>query len=221
MDYFCLLEPDNFYHIYNRTNHGIQLFYHADNYKYFLRKFDEYLSTYLETYAFCLLSNHFHFLVRVKTPTETEAAKIKPTVRIGASDVLIEPVEAVFRKEISHEKQISEMFRRLFTGYAKAINKQQHLFGNLLNHKFKRKLINNTSYFRNVVFYIHSNPEIHKISDDFRHYPWSSYKRILIDKPTKLYKKEILEWFDGKSNYVEFHNKKHDLENIQEYIIED
>jgi putative transposase len=221
MDYFCTLEPDKYYHIYNRTNHGIPLFYKPENYDYFLRKYDEYMSTYFETFAFCLLKNHFHFLVRIKTEEENKLAKCNPNERIGSSNKLIEPKEAIFKKTINYEQKISEMFRRFFTGYSKAINKQQKFSGNLLNHRFKRKQIDNTEYFKNLVFYIHSNPELHKLTDDFRQYPWSSYRKMLNDEPIKFYKKEILEWFEGKDNFINYHNVKHDFIQLDEFIIED
>jgi hypothetical protein len=65
-DYYPTLEPNNFYHIYNRGVNGTQLFYKKDNYYYFLEKYAQYLSAYLDTYAYCLLGNHFHLLVKVK-----------------------------------------------------------------------------------------------------------------------------------------------------------
>ncbi len=68
-DYRRKLEEDKFYHIYNRGNNGEKLFYTIANYMFFPRKYDEYLSTHIKTYAFCLMPNHFHLLVKVNTPT--------------------------------------------------------------------------------------------------------------------------------------------------------
>jgi len=42
------------------------MFYGKRNYEYFLKKYDDYLSPVLDTYAYNLLGNHFHMLVRVK-----------------------------------------------------------------------------------------------------------------------------------------------------------
>ncbi|MGH2575336.1 MAG: transposase, partial [Ignavibacteria bacterium] len=58
--------PGYYYHIYNRGNNREIIFYMDDNYKYFLKRFDKYLSIHLDVLAFCLLPNHFHFLVKVK-----------------------------------------------------------------------------------------------------------------------------------------------------------
>jgi len=59
----------NFYHIYNRGNNRENIFFEENNYYYFLEKYDKYLTNYLETFAYCLLPNHFHLLVRVKENT--------------------------------------------------------------------------------------------------------------------------------------------------------
>ncbi len=54
------LEKGNYYHIYNRGNNGIDVFFDSESYYHFLRLFDRYISPIAETYAWCLLKNHFH-----------------------------------------------------------------------------------------------------------------------------------------------------------------
>jgi putative transposase len=46
------------------------LFKEKTNYAYFLRLYDLYISPIAETYAWCLMKNHFHFLVRIKEVEE-------------------------------------------------------------------------------------------------------------------------------------------------------
>ena len=59
-----------------------------------------------------------------------------------------------------------------------------------------------------LVYYIHSNPQHHQLINDFKDWKWRSYKRILIDKPSKLNKKEVLEWFgDKKDKYMQYHSE--------------
>jgi len=66
MDYYLNFFSDQYYHVYNRGNNGENIFFTPENYLFFLRRLDEYLSECLEIFAYCLLRNHFHLLVKVK-----------------------------------------------------------------------------------------------------------------------------------------------------------
>jgi hypothetical protein len=72
----------------------------------------------------------------------------------------------------------------------------------------------------NLVYYIHANPQKHRIIDDFKQYPWSSYNRITSSLTSKLKKEDVLRWFSDKENYVECHNRTIDLEQFKDLIIE-
>jgi putative transposase len=58
------LEHGKYYHIYNRGRRGENLFKEPGNYSFFLSKYDEYISPVADTYAWVLMPNHFHLLVR-------------------------------------------------------------------------------------------------------------------------------------------------------------
>ena len=61
---------NTFYHIYNRGNNYEKIFFNDNNYYYFLNKYDKYLSSVVETYAYCLIPNHFHLLIKTKDDYE-------------------------------------------------------------------------------------------------------------------------------------------------------
>jgi putative transposase len=122
---------------------------------------------------------------------------------------------------IEEHDQLSKAFKQLFTSYAKAINKQENRHGSLFEKPFKRIEITSVNYLSNLVFYIHANPQLHGIADDFKTYRWSSYDRILNNKASKLKKEEVLTWFDDKSNYVAFHNQKAALAIDRDLLLED
>ncbi|MDD3490054.1 MAG: hypothetical protein PHR62_09250 [Paludibacter sp.] len=63
------LIKDNIYHIYNQGNNRQKIFYNRDNYLYFLQKMNDYLLPYCDVLAWCLMPNHFHWMVYVR---ETE-----------------------------------------------------------------------------------------------------------------------------------------------------
>lgn len=61
------------YHIYNRGNNRENLFVEPRNYPYFLNLYAKHILPIAETYAYCLLPNHFHFAIRTRTEEEQEA----------------------------------------------------------------------------------------------------------------------------------------------------
>lgn len=93
--------------------------------------------------------------------------------------------------------------------------------GTLFQTPFKRALVDNDAYFRQLVYYIHANQQLHGLVDDFREWQWSSYYSFLTDQPTVLKRKEVLDFFGGKSEFVNFHLKKSMLWDNEELYIED
>jgi len=64
------IEPNKYYHLYNRSNNHELLFRNRDNYIYFLSKYRKYLSPFVSTFAYCLMPDHFHFSI-MATSEET------------------------------------------------------------------------------------------------------------------------------------------------------
>ena len=60
-----ILERDHFYHIYNRGINSDNIFLSDENKTYFLKLFSKYLSEKIDVYAYCLMDNHFHIVLKV------------------------------------------------------------------------------------------------------------------------------------------------------------
>src|SRR5436190_23829542 len=74
------LIPGMYYHIYNRGNNHENLFLEQRNYPYFLSLYAKHIEPVADSHAYCLLRNHFHFLVRIKT--EQEYLQYQQTSRV-------------------------------------------------------------------------------------------------------------------------------------------
>jgi putative transposase len=202
------LEPGMFYHIYNRGNRGIPLFYTDENYRYFLMKYKKYLSPYVDTFAYCLLYNHFHFFIRIKQNNSIHHAKVNGE-KYSALDLNIPPNFIV-----------SEQFRILFLSYAKAVNKREQLKGSLFQKVFRRRHVDDDLYYTRLMYYIHSNPVHHGRTTDFTSYQWSSYLPILKGSSDVLCHTEILSLFGGKNEYIDFHQRDSNVKLIDHLLIE-
>jgi len=60
-----VLKKEHYYHIYNRGINGGNIFSTADNKEYFLKLVSKYLTSKVAMFAYCLMDNHFHFIIRI------------------------------------------------------------------------------------------------------------------------------------------------------------
>ena len=193
------LHENQYYHIYNRGNNGENIFFTEKNYRYFMQKYAFYLDEYLETFAYCLMPNHFHLLVKVRERRNLPGLEDLA----GLSTNLI-----------------SQKFSNFFNSYTKSINKQENRHGSLFEKPFKRKNIKSDEYFQTLVYYIHNNPVHHGFTKNIVDWEWSSYHSILSDKKTKIQREEVIEWFHSKHNFLEFHSNTPSLKKLGELCIE-
>jgi putative transposase len=68
--YLVDFEENNIYHVFNRTNNKEKLFLNDDNRLFFLKQYAKYISPVANTFCWCLLPNHFHFLIQIKPESE-------------------------------------------------------------------------------------------------------------------------------------------------------
>ena len=184
------IEPDCFYHIYNRGINGDVIFKSNRNYLFFLQKIKENLLQVCDIYAYCLMPNHFHLLVKIKS--ETDLQNLIKFQKLDKVEGLHSP-KHIFSKKISN----------IFNSYSQAFNKENNRHGALIESPFKRKLISREDYLRNCIIYIHRNPE----NEGFSTFPYSSYKSILSKSETSLMRNEVVELFDDVQNYILCHQR--------------
>lgn len=195
------LEPDYFYHIYNRGINGTQIFESEDNYLFFLRKFNYFLLPVCEIYSYCLMPNHFHFVIRVKSDKE---------IRLFAVDN-DKKNDGFSEKGLhSYDSIISKQFARFISSYSQAFNRfNKNRTGALLESPFKRIRITDEEYLRRSIVYVHQNPK--KLISKLEDYPFSSYRSLISDEETFLKSNEVIKVFDNVGNFIFCHQNEEDL----------
>ena len=176
------LETDRFYYIFNRGVNSKPVFLNNENYRYFLQKVSLYLIPYFDIYAYCLMSNHFHFILKTKSErSEFSAYK----------DNGLHSEESFFSKTIG----------KLISSYTQSFDKVYQRSGPLFESPFKRILIDSEDEMRNLIIYIHQSPE------NFQNYKFSSYLAVISSAETHIKRKEIIGLFNNRENFIESHKK--------------
>lgn len=201
---------DTYYHIYNRGTNRENIFIQERNYEYFLKLYEKHVSPIADTFAYCMLRNHFHIAVRIKSEEE-----ILKTLRVSsANQNQIKPDSSVNQFIGRLGKPLgfvspdyaSQCFSNFFNAYAKSINVAYSRTGSLFEHPFGRVPIIDDRQFWTVIAYIHQNPQKHKFVKDFRDWKYSSYGVILSTKHTIVNRDKVMNWFGNKDDYLSLHN---------------
>jgi len=152
-------EKDNIYHIYNRGNNRVKIFYNDENYIFFLKKIRKHIFPFCEILAYCLMPNHFHFLIVTNEKT----------------------IQTVIKA--NQERNIfCEGIRIVLSAYSQAINKQENRVGSLFSKNTKAKLLksvlnrsNSLDYVFTCFQYIHQNPVRYGLVKKMEDWQYSSF----------------------------------------------
>jgi REP element-mobilizing transposase RayT len=164
------IREQNIYHIYNRGNYKQQIFASEENYLHFLRLMHKQLSPVCDILAWCLMPNHFHFLVYINAHSLTQQTNLPLPMH-----------------------SFSLRIRHLLSSYTKAINKANKRHGNLFQQRTKSKAIDGTrdKHAEIVFHYIHQNPLKAGLVNKIEDWPYSSFKDYCGLRNGKLCNKEL------------------------------
>jgi len=188
-----ILEQGYYYHIYNRGNNREKLFFNHSDYVYFLELYKKHIHEIADIYCFCLIPNHFHFVVRFKESEEIISTELK-------------------------NKPFYQAFSNYFNAYTKYFNIKYGRTGSLFQERFKRRRVKNEIYLKYLIHYIHTNPVHHEICEDFRLYKYSSYNTILKNHQSIIEREKVLKLFEDTENYIYTHKRKARLVFIENLV---
>ncbi len=221
-----LLEKNHIYHIYNQGNNRQQIFFNRENQLFFVQKMSDYLLPYCDILAWCLMPNHFHWMVyvretKVEIPAREgvfykDALSNSPTYHVPAR-------EGVSQRDTLSIKQnmrtLNNSIGYLIRSYSQAVNKQMHFSGSLFRKETKADCITNpqeiSPSFYNLGFgtrimlhdpekeypqacfnYIHQNPVKAGLVKHAEDWEFSSFRDICGLRNGKLINRERIEEFE-------------------------
>ena len=199
-----IFEAETVYHVYTHANGSENLFREEENYRYFLQRYGDYIDPVAATYAYCLMPNHLHLMIRIRSEEEVLAFVRRKKQTLQGFETL---------GELS--KVISRQFSHLFNGYTQAYNKRYARRGSLFIPNFKRKKVEEDRYFTQLIAYIHNNPVKHGFVKDLFEWPHSSVHAYLFDKPSRLDRRYLTDWIGDRAVLLKFHQ---DMISFQEPV---
>jgi putative transposase len=150
------IRANQLYHIYNQGNNRERIFREKNDYLNFLTKFCEKVLPFCEVMAYCLMPNHFHFLINATQESS------KP-LKLGNIET----------------SQLANGFRLCCSSYANDYNKKYNRTGSLFRQKTQAKNLGDTPN-ENYPFicfqYIHQNPMTAGLVDKMEDWEFSSFR---------------------------------------------
>ena len=141
------------------------------------------MASVVDTYADCMLRNHFQLRVRIASESELQ------TFRVISNEVSRNPKGLVTQPAV---------LANLFNAYAKAINPLPRALASLFQKPFGR-VLGNRQCALHCVRYIHYNPQKHGFVDDYRKWPYSSYPCATSENPSRLQRESmngLVQWVE-------------------------
>ena len=181
-------QPHQIYHIYNQGNNKQKIFFQKRNYRFFLGKMRKYLLPVADILCYCLMPNHFHWLVYTRPEACWPSKAVKPRKKYKPGDAL----DRRPLPEDDYQQTFSHCIGMLLSSYTRAINNQENRSGSLFRPKTKAKdgwiddFITLEGKHKNLFFrpdnsyalqcleYIHKNPEEAKLVSKAESWPYSS-----------------------------------------------
>lgn len=178
------LKEDNFYHLYNQGNNKKKIFFTQHNYNFFLKKIENCIIPYCDILAWCLMPNHFHLLVLVKSEiikTEEKVTTINSSIGV------------------------------MLRSYTRAINIQNNWTGSLFRQKTKANRIDieefvnkdmvEKSYLNECFNYILFNPVKDNLVEEPQLWEFSSYSDTIGLRKARLINLKLIEDLELKIGY--------------------
>jgi putative transposase len=146
-------EAGALYHIYNRGNNKQPIFPQLKNYDFFIKKIKEQITPCCDILAYCLMPNHFHFLIHANA---SSVGLVKST----------------------NIQLLSRRLGTLQSSYTRAINIQEDTTGTRFQQKYKAIILSD-AHAANCFHYIHNNPIKANVTLVPDSWPYSSYQEYL------------------------------------------
>jgi putative transposase len=196
---------DQHYHMLFRSIDGIPLFKTENEYFFFLEKWKRFTDPVFVTWAYSMLDNHAHLIVKVK-----QLEEVLETLNALTPEAKTKIIRQFLKtKEPSLIGRVIErQINSFMVSYVKTYNSIFERKGGLFQRPFRRSIISNEAHLQQTIVYAHANVQKHGLLGDFRLHPHHSYFAILLGDSTYINSEAVLQFFGGINQFVSIHTEQ-------------
>ncbi len=211
------LNAENVFHIYNRSNNKENIFVHEANHLKFLRNIERFILPFADILALNILPNHFHLIIEVKK---------KEDMLHHVSKAFVADLPPICRKLVEMDENnmsdiLENRFRSMLSGYATYYNNRTQRSGNLFHRPFCRKWIRSIEYLKRAIYYVNTNTVKHGMHTNFLDHPWTSFHWVIDGDCSLINLEKLFMYFDGHANFLQYHLVEKELEDLDDFVIEE
>jgi putative transposase len=208
-------EKDRIFHVYNQGNNRQPIFFDESNYLFFLKKMHTHILPYADFLAWCLMPNHFHWMIYIKE-TELPAVSVQEKPKNKKFIIKNDGIKQVEKKaKITNLTTLNQSIGTSLASYTRAINIQEGFTGSLFRKNTKGICLNDNSltlkawveslgitiinrdipenqYTKQCFDYIHQNPVKAGLVKKPEEWEFSSYKDVIGIRNGKLINRNLI-----------------------------
>jgi len=175
-----VLQRDKFYHIYNKGINGCNIFNSDENKSYFLKLVSKYLTDKVSILAYCLMDNHFHFVIQIVDDEKivSQALSNLFNAYVKAFNKQQNRTGSLFDKHFKRIELTSDEYLKNVIVYVH-LNPTHHLNVDFVDFRFSsyQNIVNNSESLVN-------KSEVINLFDDIDNFKYchNSKKQIIEDK---------------------------------------
>ncbi len=194
------IHPNQIYHIYNQGNNRGKIFFIRENYLYFLRKIQVHICPFADILAWCLMPNHFHLIVSIRSMTQIDQEYYRYDItyeefnRLKFTNSLASMLRSYTRAINIQEKHTGALFRERTKAISLGSIEAEKLKSEERCIKGKEQMPDfNNEHLQTCFNYIHLNPVKANLVKQLTEWEFSSAREIWGIGNAKLVNKKMVE----------------------------
>ncbi|MEO6232207.1 MAG: hypothetical protein ABJB11_00740 [Ferruginibacter sp.] len=200
--------PDCFYHVVFKSIDGLLLFNHEKDHCVFQDRFKKFLGDFVAIWSFCLIPNHTHFVLKIKSRESINLFLGK--LAHQNLTVSMKAFIANQNEELLFNAMIERQVNSFMVSYANYVNNKFNRKGGIFQKPFKRIKIEDESHLQQAIIYTNANAQKHDLVNDFKTYSFSSYPLIIANDHYFIDAKSVIEFFESKEKFIRLHQEQVD-----------